>query len=431
MGGECLNVSMIYKCNYIDTLLDLQEPKGNPGYVTDGYCNCNQCTHTNTTVVADDKTGELFCPKDTRYCFEKGRDPDNYTEERRAVCRSPRCQTCLDICKETRNCLSMHSRQDVAYFGVDMTKEPPESKLFYYNCKQGVCTAVHTLKCQRTCDYKTFDFENRNLVLFQGERIVMANCKEAYINDTVEKLPTHSSINADWKWLAATCSKITIDPEMNTIYGSDCTNGTWLGNMGKTNYSHLTLEYAKAREDRTRFIKTEASHNESMIPLEEDISIFRDIKILKNMEGCVNTLSMECMHFYAKYARDGANYTSPISYDCYYDENNDEYVVIDFTPERTQKFLVFWTFVPAGVILFSCAYLCICSKFMYTGYVLSLNNITLITLTHTREDGHMRVYIMGRAVTGIGHVVVYKPPPKKEKPKKPTKPAAAEDPVAI
>ena len=43
----------------------------------------------------------------------------------------------------------------------------------------------------------------------------------------------------------------------------------------------------------------------------------------------------------------------------------------------------------------------------------------------------MRVYIMGRAVTGIGHVVVYKPPPKKEKPKKPTKPAAAEDPVAI
>ena len=173
--------------------------------------------------------------------------------------------------------------------------------------------------------------------------------------------------------------------------------------------------YAEAREDRRRFIKTEANVNESMIPLEEDISIFKNIKILKNMEGCVNTLSMECMHFYAKYGRDGANYTALVSYDCYFDENNDEYVVVDFTPEMTQKFLVFWTFVPAGVILFSCAYICICSKFMYTG-----------------EDGHMRVYIMGRAVTGIGHVVVYKPPPKKEKPKKP-KPVAppADDPVAI
>ena len=82
---------------------------GKPGYVTDGYCNCNQCTETNTSVVADDKTGELMCPKDTRYCFEKDRDPDNYSEERRALCRSPRCQTCLDICKETRNCLNMHS----------------------------------------------------------------------------------------------------------------------------------------------------------------------------------------------------------------------------------------------------------------------------------------------------------------------------------
>ena len=30
----------------------------------------------------------------------------------------------------------MHSRQDVAYFGVDMTKDPPEKKEFYYNCRQ-------------------------------------------------------------------------------------------------------------------------------------------------------------------------------------------------------------------------------------------------------------------------------------------------------
>ena len=60
----------------------------------------------------------------------------NYTEDRKALCTSPKCQTCLDICKETRNCLSMHSRQDVAYFGVDMTKDPPEKKEFYYNCRQ-------------------------------------------------------------------------------------------------------------------------------------------------------------------------------------------------------------------------------------------------------------------------------------------------------
>ncbi len=47
------------------------------------------------------------------------------------------------------------------------------------------------------------------------------------------------------------------------------------------------------------------------------------------------------------------------------------------------------------------------------------------------EDGHMRIFCCGRAVTGIGHVVVYKPPPKKEKPKKRNVDAEKNDPVAI
>ena len=37
---------------------------------------------------------------------------------------------------------------------------------------------------------------------------------------------------------------------------------------------------------------------------------------------------------------------------------------------------------------------------------------------YTGEDGHMRIYCCGKAVTGIGHVVVYKPPPQKEKKEK-------------
>ena len=83
-------MSMIYSCNYINTLEALQQPTGAEGFVTDGHCNCAQCTASNTTVVADAATGDLFCPKDTRYCFEKDRDPATYSEERRALCRAPR-----------------------------------------------------------------------------------------------------------------------------------------------------------------------------------------------------------------------------------------------------------------------------------------------------------------------------------------------------
>ena len=143
-----------------------------------------------------------------------------------------------------------------------------------------------------------------------------------------------------------TCSKIEVNREFNTIYGSDCTNGTWLHDMGVTNYSTLTIEYAKQRENRERFIKFDASDDESLIPSEPDITILNRTKIKKNMEGCVNTLSLECMHFFAEYGKDGANYTSMVSYDCYYDPDNLEYVVVDFTPERTLKFLIFWAILP-------------------------------------------------------------------------------------
>jgi len=412
--GECKNVSLIYNCTYINTHEELQLSWGNEGFVTNGYCNCNECTHSNVSLVVDITTNALQCPKDTRYCFEQGRNPDNYSEERRELCKAPRCQTCFDMCNDQLNCLSMHSRQDVAYFGVDMTKEPPEKKLTYYNCVQGECVAVHSLKCRRNCDYKEFDFAKKNLVLFSGERVVMAKCKKAFINNSNDQLPEESIVNPDWKHMAATCSSIRIDRDMMTIYGSDCTNGTWLHDMDKTNYSYLTKVYAEMRENRDRFIKMKVEDQESLIPLEEDITIFNHTRILKNMEGCVNTLSMECMSFYRKYGKDGANYTSPVSYDCFYDPENPEFVVVDFSPNRSKMFLVFWALLPLCVIVFSCTYICVCSKLMYTG-----------------EDGHMRIFIMGRSVTGIGHVVVYKPPPKKEKPKRKVLEDEKNDPVAI
>ena len=55
---------------------------------------------------------------------------------------------------------------------------------------------------------------------------------------------------------------------------------------------------------------------------------------MKNAEGCVNTLSMECMDFYHRYGRDGSNYTSRAVFDCYYNPEDDLNVVLDYEPAR-------------------------------------------------------------------------------------------------
>ena len=85
--------------------------------MTNGFCNCNECTESNNSLVVDVTLSEVYCPKETRYpqvllqvlqllpsryCFEAGREPDNYTEERRQLCQvhCAKCTvpgTCLTV----------------------------------------------------------------------------------------------------------------------------------------------------------------------------------------------------------------------------------------------------------------------------------------------------------------------------------------------
>jgi hypothetical protein len=50
---------------------------------------------------------------------------------------------------------------------------------------------------------------------------------------------------------------------------------------------------------------------------------------------------------------------------------------------RTLFFLLLWSVIPGTIMVISCLYMCICSKFIFIG-----------------DDGHMRIFCCGRAVTG-------------------------------
>jgi hypothetical protein len=81
-----------------------------------------------------------------------------------------------------------------------------------------------------------------------------------------------------------------------------------------------------------------------------------------NIGGCVNTLAMECMAFYRNYGGDGRNYTARAVYQCYYDPFNPDFVVINFNPDKTLTVLIFFVTIPMGIMVVSCSYMCICSR---------------------------------------------------------------------
>lgn len=378
--GFCKNVSEIYECTYKDRYLDLLHKDS----LSDGFCNCNQCPESNTTIGDE-------CPKETDFCFAQNRQPALYDEKELELCRNPTCQTCDDMCKSNRQCLNMKSRRDVVYFGVD---ENDASQLTYYKCKEGDCIEIYDLKCNRTCDYKKFDFNSVNVVILQGERLVMSKCRKSFINGTVP-VPASSPNNNRWNILISSCSSVTVDKSMKSIRAEDCLNGTWVENLGVIDYNTITRKYLEYRHDPERWVKNNRWEEESLVPWEEHVVIYNKTRIKKNQQGCVNTLSMECMDFFIRFARDGANYTARAVYDCYYNDEDPGYVVIDYQPERTLYFLMFWSLVPGIIMIVSCLYMCICSKLIFTG-----------------DDGHMRIICCGKSVTGIGNVSVYTPPNK-------------------
>lgn len=105
--------------------------------------------------------------------------------------------------------------------------------------------------------------------------------------------------------LLASCSNITYhnysgESNLGYIEAHDCVNGTWFGagEMGRVDYETLLVNYEQYRGQRDRMVAQSSADTTSIIPWEVDITIFDDVKILKNQEGCVNTLSMECMDFY-------------------------------------------------------------------------------------------------------------------------------------
>ncbi len=138
----------------------------------------------------------------------------------------------------------MHSRKDPTEIGTD---EFGNSVLNYYECKNGYCSEIYNLTCERRCNEKTFKTEGINSVLFIEEHLIMAGCnRRSTVNISNLDEGREASLpdrNSRSSTLMVACTNVTFDKESKSMISQDCVNGTWFDmnfNGGQTNYSHLT-----------------------------------------------------------------------------------------------------------------------------------------------------------------------------------------------
>ena len=62
------------------------------------------------------------------------------------------------------------------FLGLHSQKNSKFLFLGYYTCEDGYCIEIYDLKCERRCDSKDFQMNEKNSVIFQGEKIIIADC---------------------------------------------------------------------------------------------------------------------------------------------------------------------------------------------------------------------------------------------------------------
>ncbi|KAG5666456.1 hypothetical protein PVAND_014483 [Polypedilum vanderplanki] len=159
--------------------------------------------------------------------------------------------------------------------------------------------------------------------------------------------------------LMASCYNVSNLPAqiINTL---DCINGSLLTNKvllsDMSNFSYLMHLHL-----------IEAKLVSQIAPIDTDLTISNDSRLMINLEGCVNTLRDDCKKFFRIYAKNRADYNAKARFPCFYSPIDTSFAVQQFDLENEyQQFMIGFT-VPVALLIISCTVLVICQQSVVVG----------------------------------------------------------------
>lgn len=221
-----------------------------------------------------------------------------------------------------------------------------------FSCSRGTCRKIRTpYNCDRRCvDIPT---RNKNLVLLSGDKVYLSQCESAHDLENQTEIWNESQDNV----LMASC--YTIKNTSTGVVASDCVNGSVLANniLGDlTNFTYLSYLHVFA-----------AKPIKEIAPLDIDLSIANESRLMINLEGCVNTLRDECKEFLREYGKDGTDHNARARFPCFYAPNNIDIVVSRFDLATTYKQFLFGSIIPSVLFVVSCTCLVLCQRTVVVG----------------------------------------------------------------
>ncbi|KAK7605479.1 hypothetical protein V9T40_007337 [Parthenolecanium corni] len=256
------------------------------------------------------------------------------------------------------------------------------------SCAKGICAKIHEpYNCDRRCS--GIPTRNKNVILLSGDRVYVSQCADVAVeqadtmaaaanslaqlqsvadgNETAPQ-PATAAAPPTVPWnasertaLMASC--YTVEGRPDQVLATDCVNGTVVTGGLFPDVSNFTFLHAftVAHEGNRTF------QERQIAPLETDLLIANDSRLLINLEGCVNTLRDECRQFIKEYGKDGADHNARARFPCFYSAMDASLVVARFNMDGTYREFLPAIIVPASLLVVSCFTLILCQRTVEVG----------------------------------------------------------------
>ncbi|KAJ9600905.1 hypothetical protein L9F63_000948, partial [Diploptera punctata] len=239
----------------------------------------------------------------------------------------------------------------------------------FLECKKSRCTFIKKpFQCDRFCN--RIATTNVNVYVLYDDLLYTGDCMNAVAfnsangTDPGYKIePTQFWHKEDDKVLMTSCQSIQRSKDGTSLKAIDCVNGTLLEEDAIPQPSMNFTTLWKIYENKT----DPADKSQRFLPMQSELTIYSRTQLYINLDGCVNTLRMECRQFFNTHGRDGRNHTGRSTFPCFYDKNNNASVVARFDLQKTWKELLIAIVVPAVMFVISSATLCVITRLVNVG----------------------------------------------------------------
>ncbi|XP_059476854.1 uncharacterized protein LOC132197529 [Neocloeon triangulifer] len=234
-----------------------------------------------------------------------------------------------------------------------------------HDCNRGTCGKIKTpYNCDRRCvDIPT---RNKNTILLSGDKVYLSQCLKAVAIEDEGEEEIYSwekdDGGEDSYVLMASC--YTIANTTRGIEAGDCINGSLVPKSVMTDLTNFTYLLGLSAQGA---VEKALDPTGRVAPIETDLIIANESRLMINQEGCVNSLQDECATFLRDFGKDGTDHNARARFPCFYADHDPTVAITRFDLEQTHKEFMFAAVVPSCLFVVSCTILVTCQKSVVVG----------------------------------------------------------------